>query len=96
MITLLLDLVEIFQNIPLYLEYAFVSLINLVILAIEGWIDLAILGLPGLPPNGAPELISEINWFFPVGSVIAILAPFTTAYIAWLAVKWIFKKFGEE
>jgi hypothetical protein len=95
MLGILSDILEIFENIPLYIEYALETSLNgylgLVQLALEG--ANAVLG--GLPEvTTPPSYISEINWYYPVVTLLAIVTPLLTAYISWLGISWVYRKFG--
>jgi hypothetical protein len=48
--------------------------------------------LPEVP--APPSMIEGINWFFPIGSVIAIASSMATAYGSFLLVRWLYKKVG--
>lgn len=95
MISLLENIVEIFLNIPAYIIYAVESIINLFFSAVEGvWIAAtSLIPLPEVPKP--PEFISNINWFFPIGALIAVITPVLVGYIAFLAIRWIYKWAGE-
>lgn len=96
MISLLTDIVEIFENIPQYILYALESLINLIFTAIEGWMLIFAALLPHLPePVAPPSYLGEINWFFPVGTIIGIATPLLAAYVVFLGIRWLFNKIGE-
>jgi uncharacterized membrane protein YdbT with pleckstrin-like domain len=95
MINLLTDLVELFENIPDYILYAIETVINLVFSAI----NLALLAanelLGGLPEViTPPKYVSEINWYYPVGTLLAVVSPFIALYITWLSISWLYRKFG--
>ena len=94
MLSIFTNILEIISNIPQYILYAAETLINLIFAGVQAlWEALtSLIPLPELP--GPPEFIHEINWFFPLGSVIAIMTPLVIAFIAWLAVKWIYNKVG--
>lgn len=94
MISLLTDIFEIFENIPAYILFALETLVNLFFSAIESVWSLAtsLIPLPSVP--SAPSFISNLNWFFPIGSVVTIMAPILTAYISFLAIRWIYQKAG--
>ena len=96
MISLLGDIWEVISNIPLYLIYAAESVLNLVFAALETALTAAVAVLPGLPETVTPpSYVAQINWFFPLGDVLAVAAPMLSAYIVFLGVRWMFQKFGE-
>lgn len=94
MISLLTDIFEILSNIPAYILFAIESVANLFFSAIESIWSLAtsLIPLPGIP--SPPSYITSINWFFPIGPVMSILTPVLTAYIAFLAIRWLYQKSG--
>lgn len=94
MLSLLGNLVELALDIPTYIMYAIESIINLIFTAIEGlWLlATALIPLPEVP--SPPEFISAINWFFPIGALISVATPIVTAYIAFIAIRWIYKWAG--
>ena len=95
MISLLGDVVEILTNIPAYILYAIETAWNLLVSGLEGAWEAALAVLPGLPALGAPPYLDELNWFFPLGAVLAVAVPLLAAYVTFLGVRWIFGKFGE-
>jgi hypothetical protein len=96
MLSLLGNLVEIFLNIPEYILYAIETVINLFFLSIQGLLLTAVVVLPGLPETVTPpEYLEEINWWFPLGGLLAVVAPLLSAYVIFLGVRWIFNKAGE-
>jgi hypothetical protein len=95
MLGLLSDLVEIIENIPQYILWALETWLNgwfaLIQLALEG--ANALLG--GLPEViTPPEYVSEINWYYPVGTLLGIATPLLTLYVTWLGISWVYRKFG--
>ncbi len=96
MIGLLSDLLGVFESIGDYILYAIESFINVFFEGIEGLLVAAVAILPKLPETITPPgYLEEINWFFPVGTVIAIATPLLSAYVIFLGVRWIFNKIGE-
>jgi hypothetical protein len=95
MLTFLQAVIEVIEYIPDYIMFAIETICNLGMAAIHGIFALAsaLIPLPEAPE--APEQIAEINWFFPVGAVISIATPLVTAYVSFLAVRWIFSKVGD-
>lgn len=94
MLSLLGNIIEFIKNIPQYILYAAETVINSFFAALEAaWIAVSsLIALPGVP--GPPEFIHEINWFFPVGAVIAVMGPIVTGFIIWLGIKWLYTKLG--
>jgi hypothetical protein len=95
MITLLGDIVEIFENIPAYILYAIEQFVNAFFAAITVVLEVANETLGGLPEvSTPPAYVGEINWFYPVGTMLSVAAPLLTAYVAWLGISWIYRKYG--
>lgn len=96
MLGILSDIVEIITNLPQYVVFALESFLNLIFTAIEGAVTAAVALLPELPEIiTPPSYLEEINWFFPVGTVIGIATPLLSAYIVFLGLRWLFNKIGE-
>lgn len=95
MLTFLKDIVELFLFIPDYILFAVETAFNLFMEALQGIVILAaeLVPLPAVP--SAPEWVSEINWFFPIGAIITVGTPILLGYIAFLGVRWILVKVGE-
>jgi hypothetical protein len=95
MLSLLQDIIEIIGFIPEYILDAVETFINLIFSGIESVFIAAtsIIPLPEVP--SPPEYITAINWFFPIGAVISIATPIVAGYVAFLAIRWIFKWAGE-
>lgn len=94
MLNLLGNIIEVILNIPSYILFAIESIINVFFAGVQGLFGVVgIIALPGEP--AVPEFIEELNWFFPVGSVITIMSPIVVGYVAFLLVRWIFKWAGE-
>lgn len=75
---------------------ALVSVVNLLIFSIGGWIQLLMLALPSMPaPPAAPvaDWIGWLNWLIPVGPMVAALGVFVALWLAFLVVriplKWV-------
>lgn len=95
MLSALESIVEIIEFVPQYIVYAIETVWNLFSTAIGAVFTAAtsLIELPATP--GVPEWIQAINWFFPIGAVIAIMVPIVTGYIAFLAIRWIYAKVGQ-
>jgi hypothetical protein len=97
MLGLLRDIFEIFENIPAYILYAMETFINLIFSGVQAVADTALAAANVLPlPEivTPPELLGELNWFFPVGAVISIATPLIGGYIAFIAIRWVLAKLG--
>jgi hypothetical protein len=95
MLGLLENIVEIFENIPGYILYAIETFVNGFFSLIQAAIELAQLILPELPEvYTPPKYLAEVNWYYPVGTLIGIATPLFTAYIAWLGISYLYRKFG--
>jgi len=94
MISILTNIFEFISNLPQYILYAAETLINLFFTAIQAlWEVVAkLLPMPAVP--GPPEFIGNINWYYPLGTVLSIMAPIVVSFISWLAIKWIYTKVG--
>lgn len=95
MITLLTNIVEIFLNIPDYIMFAIESIWNLFMTAVSALFAVATSLIPLPEEPGPPEFIANINWFFPIGPLISIATPVVSAYVAFLAIRWIYQKVGD-
>lgn len=95
MLTFLRNIVEGVLLIPQYILWAIESVWNLLMTAIEGIFLLATALIPLPSEPSAPEFIHEINWFFPIGSLISIATPIVLAYVSFLAIRWILAKVGD-
>jgi hypothetical protein len=95
MIGLLEDVVGIFENIPAYILYAVESAWNLIVSGIDSLWSLitSLIPLPEVP--GAPTFVANLNWFFPIGSIVSIMAPIVVGYISFLLVRYIYSKVGD-
>lgn len=95
MLTFLKGIIEVIENIPNYALWAIETSIN-------GWFDIIELALiaanellGGLPEVIAPPgYLEEVNWYYPVGTLIATATPFVTAYVTWLGISYLYRKFG--
>lgn len=95
MISLLKNIVEIVANIPLYIAFAAENVINGFFALITLSLEAANAVLGGLPEViEPPGYISEINWYYPVGTLLAVVTPLIIAYVAWLGISWAFRKYG--
>lgn len=94
MLGLLENIVEIIGNVPAYILYAIESIINLVFSGVQAVFSVATSLIP-LPAIPVPSFIAEINWFFPIGSVVSIMTPIVSGYVLFLAVRYIFKWVGD-
>lgn len=94
MLGLLQDIIEAVEYIPMYFLYAIETVANLFFSAIQGVFSTAtsLIPLPSVPP--APEYVTAINWFFPIGAVISIMTPVVAGYISFLAIRYILKWAG--
>lgn len=95
MLSALESIIEIIGYVPEYIVYAIETVFNLFSSAIGAIFAAAtsLIELPGVP--SPPDFIEAINWFFPVGAVIAIMVPIVTGYVTFLAVRWIYAKVGD-
>lgn len=95
MLGLLDNIIEIVENIPDYILYALETCLNGYLELFQLALEAAYAVLGGLPEVITPPgYVGEINWYYPVGTLLAIATPFITLYIAWLGVSWVFRKMG--
>jgi hypothetical protein len=94
MLSLLQNIIEIVGFLPEYILDGIEQVINLFFAGVQALWEAAVslIPLPEIP--AVPEYISAINWFFPVGAVISIMVPVMIGYIAFLAIRWIYKWAG--
>lgn len=93
MLSALEGIIEIIANVPAYILYAIETVANLFFAAIQGIFTFAtaLIELPEIPTI---PYLAEINWFFPIGSILGIFTLMVAGYITFLAVRWIFKWAG--
>jgi hypothetical protein len=99
MLSILSDLLEIFENIPLYIEYAGEMVINGYFAIVQALLLAANALLGGLPEViSPPGYLTEINWYYPVGTLVSTLVSIAgtgfSLYITWLGISWLYKRFG--
>ena len=93
MLSLLGNIIEVLANVPAYILYAIESAWNLVVSAIDSVFSAATSLIP-LPEIPEIPYLANINWFFPVGSIVSVLGLMVTGFITFLAVRYIFKWAG--
>jgi hypothetical protein len=77
-----------------WIAYGFSKVLQLLIDAFGLLVEAAMLLLPQWPEwPDIPEPLAVINWFFPVTAVLAIWTTFVTAYIAYIAIGALARKF---
>lgn len=95
MLGILSNILEIFENIPQYIEYAAETVINGFFSVVELALEAASAVLGNLPEiYHPPKYIGEINWFYPVGELLALATPLIAAYVLWLGISWLYRKYG--
>ena len=94
MLSLLQNIIEIVGFIPEYILDGIEQVINLFFAGVQAIWEAAVSLIPLPEVPAVPEYISSINWFFPVGAVISIMVPVMIGYIAFLAIRWIYKWAG--
>ncbi len=51
--------------------------------------------LPSLPSvPSPPSMISAINWFFPIGTIVSVATSLGVSYVTFLAIRYVFRKVG--
>jgi hypothetical protein len=94
MLSLLQNIIEIIGFLPEYILDGIEQVINLFFAGVQALWEAAVSLIPLPEVPAVPEYISAINWFFPVGAVISIMVPVMIGYIAFLAIRWIYKWAG--
>jgi hypothetical protein len=95
MLRILEGIIEVIKNVPDYILYAIETAVNGWFRIIEALLVVAGEALGELPEvTSVPEYVGEINWFYPVGTMLAIATPLLTGYVAWLGISYIYRKFG--
>jgi len=95
MLSILDDIIEVISFIPDYILYALETLINGFFSLIQVALEAANALLGGLPGVITPPgYLEEVNWYYPVGTLISVATPFVTLYIAWLGISYIYRKYG--
>lgn len=75
--------------------FAILTSINGIFALIQLILDALTGVLPSLPAVSAPpELVTAINWFFPLVTLVGVAVTLSVSYVTFLAVKWIYKKYG--
>ena len=95
MLGLLGNILEVFENIPAYILYAAETFINGIFTVIEAGVTAISAILPSIPELSPPPFLPEINWFFPIGSILGVITTMVAAFIVWLSIRWLFQKVGE-
>ncbi len=91
MIGLLEDILSVFEDFVVYVLAGLVDAVNLVFSAVGSVVSAIFLLLPSMadaPALGSPEWLAWANWFYPIGSVVAIFLALLALYIAYLVVRW--------
>ena len=95
MLSLLQDLVELIEDFPTLVLIALEEAVNGIFDIVQLALEAANAVLPELPEViTPPSYIAEINWYYPVGTLLAVVTPLIIAYGAWLGVSWIYRKYG--
>jgi len=95
MISLLKNIVEVVEFVPDYILFALETVANAFFAAVESLFEFvtSLIPLPMVP--APPSFIANINWFFPIGPVIAVMTPIVAAYVSFLAIRWAYKYAGQ-
>ena len=78
-------------NLVCFIITALVRALNLILVALGALIEALVSILPNMPslpetPAEVGEVMGWVNWFFPVGTTIAVLAFLLTAWLLWQGV----------
>lgn len=91
MIALLEELLSVFEDVGTYILAGSVDAVNLFFSAIGLFVTGLFSLLPAMsdaPSIGSPEWLGWANWFYPIGSIVAIFTTVLALYIAYLVVRW--------
>ncbi|HEX3911012.1 MAG TPA: hypothetical protein VHW67_09965 [Solirubrobacteraceae bacterium] len=78
-----------------YIIYGGVEVLNGLFDVFQAVLDAAGGILPELPETTSPpEFVTAINWFFPLAALLAVAGGLVACYVTWLAIKWVYKKYG--
>jgi hypothetical protein len=93
MIKLLETLLGIILAIGGWIIYSVVTVWNLIMAGLSAVVAAALLILPTMPTPAKiePELLEEINWFFPFGTIATALIAGAIMYGLWLIVRYVFR-----
>lgn len=70
--------------------WALVEAVNALVLAVASLIFLVVSAMPPMPADPDPldsTVLSFVNWFYPVGGLVGILAGFVALWAAWLLIR---------
>jgi uncharacterized membrane protein len=90
MLDFLAHIFEVMKAFPQLVLYAIVSGINALVFALGSFIAFMIGLFPQLPDApGAPDsgILQWVNYFLPLGGLLALFTTFVTVWIAFLAIK---------
>jgi hypothetical protein len=88
-------MVEGFELMGGYFIYGGLTVVNGLSDAFQTLLTATLLLLPNLPTvEGPPEYVETLNWFFPLGTLVGVLSGMSIAYITFLALRYVFRKFG--
>lgn len=91
MLSFLRQMAEAVLDFAAYVEDGCIEALNLVFRGIEAAGNAAMSLLPSFPtshPKIDPQLLEEINWFFPFAGIASALATALTMYLGWMAVRY--------
>jgi hypothetical protein len=80
------------ESFGILVEWAIVSVINLVFVAMATTLTGVFSILPHMsdaPVFGTPEWLAWLNWFYPVGAIVSAFASLLFLYTGWLVVRWV-------
>jgi hypothetical protein len=96
-ITAILDAITcLLQTLGYLLLWVMATFVNIIVLAISGWVRALVLLLPSMPPTlAAPPgaVLQWINWVFPVQPVLGIFTVIITIIVSMfllrIAMRWV-------
>lgn len=72
-----------------------IVILNLLFTGLEAAVNGVVALLPSLPEIvPPPEYVEDVNWFFPVGSIVSIATGLLVSYGIFLGVRWLLVKTG--
>jgi hypothetical protein len=92
-LSFLKTIAEVILSIGDWIVYSIATIWNLFMAGLSAIVAAALLILPSMPTTAKiePELLEEINWFFPFGTIATALIAGLIMYGFWLVVRYVFR-----